>query len=265
MAHGSSIEWTEATWNPVVGCSKVSRGCEHCYAERMACRLASMAASDKATGRNPGRKANYSLVVDAASRRWNGEVYVDEGAIQDPYSWSSPRLVFVNSMGDLFHEKTPVATVKAVFKVMADCPQHTFQVLTKRPQIARELSSLLPWPSNIWLGTSVEDVHAVHRVGELVGTSAQIKFLSLEPLLGEIPKISLDRINWVIVGGESGPGARPMDGDWVRSVRNQCVRANVPFFFKQWGGANKKKKGRVLDGRVWEEMPKVGEQRKPGA
>ncbi len=256
MAHGSAIEWTNSTWNPVVGCRKVSAGCKNCYAERMAKRLAGMARAARRRGQNPGRTANYLHVIDAHGR-WNGQVFLDEGAIGDPLRWVRPRMIFVNSMSDLFHEDVPAGFIHAVFDVMNRCPQHTFQILTKRPQTAARHSKRLQWTPNIWMGTSVENATVAHRVRHLRQTRAAIKFLSVEPLLGPIPRLPLAGIGWVIVGGESGPRARPMRAEWVRRIRDRCVLRGVPFFFKQWGGVNKKRAGRVLDGRTWDGMPVV--------
>lgn len=254
MAQASSIEWTEATWNPVVGCRKVSSGCANCYAERMAKRLAAMASADFESGRNAGKKAAYLRVINGYGR-WNGDVYLDESAVETPLSWRAPKVIFVNSMSDLFHEDVPLPFIRRVFDVMNRCPQHTFQVLTKRPERTRELSKELPWASNIWMGTSVENRAVVRRVHDLRRTGARVKFLSVEPLLGPIPRLPLTGINWVIVGGESGPGARPMDPDWARQIRDRCRERGVPFFFKQWGGVEKSAAGRRLDGRTWDEMP----------
>lgn len=256
MAQSSSIEWTHSTWNPVVGCRMVSSGCAHCYAERMAKRLAAMARAAQDSGRDPGRAANYLPVVDGRGR-WNGRVFLDYAALADPVGWRRPRTIFVNSMSDLFYEAVPFDFVRRVFEVMNRCPQHTFQVLTKRPNVAAELSPRLPWAANIWLGTSVENAAVLHRVRDLRRTGARIRFLSVEPLLGPIPRLPLTGIDWVIVGGESGPGARPMRPEWVRRIRDRCVAQGVAFFFKQWGGANKKVTGRVLDGRTWGELPEA--------
>jgi len=254
MAFDSTIEWTQTTWNPVVGCRKVSEGCRHCYAERMARRLAAIAASSKARGQPLGRTGNYARVVDRKGR-WNGRVVLSYEALQDPFSWSLPRTIFVNSMSDLFHEDVPLRFIRRVFEVMRDCPQHTFQVLTKRPHIAAKYSDCLEWSENVWLGTSVEDKSVTYRAAELRRTRAQTKFLSVEPLLGPIPRLPIAEINWVIVGGESGPGARPMHPDWVRQIRDRCINNDVPFFFKQWGGVNKKATGRELDQRTWDDLP----------
>jgi len=254
MAQASSIEWTHSTWNPVGGCTKVSAGCKHCYAERMAKRLAAMARSALARGARPGRTANYLSVVDSRGH-WSGALFLDDAALEDPLAWKAPRAVFVNSMGDLFHEDVPLPFIRRVFDVMNQCPQHTFQILTKRPHLAARYSGKLPWAPNIWMGTSVENAALVHRVRELRQTDAHFKFLSVEPLLGPIPRLPLTGIHWVIVGGESGPGARPVQPAWVRDIRDHCVSRGVPFFFKQWGGVNKKHAGRLLDGRTWDEMP----------
>ncbi len=254
MAQTSTIEWTEATWNPVVGCRKVSAGCANCYAERMANRLAAMAAADHDRGIDPGKKAAYLRVINGHGR-WNGDVYLDYASVDAPLAWRAPRVIFVNSMSDLFHADVPEDFVQAVFEVMNRCEQHTFQVLTKRPERAAEISPRLNWGENIWMGTSVESADVTSRVHDLRRTHAAIKFLSVEPLLSPIPRLPLTDIDWVIVGGESGPGARPMDLDWVRQIRDRCVGRGVPFFFKQWGGVAKKKAGRVLDGRTWDEMP----------
>ncbi len=254
MAQSSTIEWTEATWNPVVGCRKVSAGCANCYAERMANRLAAMATADVAGGRNPGKKAAYVHVINRRGS-WNGDVYLDYSSVEAPLSWTTPRVIFVNSMSDLFHEDVPEEFIYAVFDVMNRCEQHTFQLLTKRPERTAELSRRLDWGPNIWMGTSVENKAVTQRVHDLRRTHASIKFLSVEPLIGPIPRLPLTGIDWVIVGGESGPGARPMNIDWVRQICDRCVSRGVPFFFKQWGGVNKKRAGRVLDGRTWDEMP----------
>lgn len=234
MAQGSRIEWTDATWNPVTGCTKISAGCKFCYAERMAGRLKAMGVPQYADGFN---------------------LTLQPGALDLPLSWRRPRRVFVNSMSDLFHKGVPVEYIARVFDVMRRCPQHSFQVLTKRPEIAAEHATRLPWPSNIWLGTSIENALVIDRLAALKRVPAAVRFLSLEPLLGPLPKLRLSHIDWVIVGGESGPGARPIAADWVRQIREQCLAAGVPFFFKQWGGVNKKKAGRELDGRHWDEMP----------
>ena len=256
MAQSSSIEWTNATWNPVAGCTKVSAGCAHCYAERMAQRLGSMATTLHAEGKNAGKKAIYLNVLNGQGR-WNGRVSLIDSALLDPCRWRSPRLIFVNSMSDLFHEDVPAEYIQRVFAVMNECQHHTFQVLTKRPERAEALSRHLRWTPNIWMGTSVENVQVMGRVRSLQRTAAKVRFLSLEPLLGPLPRLPLSKIHWVIAGGESGPGSRPMAPDWVRQIRDRCVLYGVPFFFKQWGGVNKKRSGRMLDGRTWDELPEL--------
>ncbi len=234
MATNSSIEWTEATWNPVTGCSKVSPGCKFCYAERMAKRLKAM------------RQPNYR----------NGfRVTLQQHALEIPLRWRKPRMIFVNSMSDLFHEDVPSEFIVRVFAAMNEAPWHQYQILTKRSERLRELSPILPWSEHIWMGVSVENLDYMYRIDDLRATGADIKFLSLEPLLGPLPDLDLRDIDWAIVGGESGPGARAMDVEWVRSIRNQCATAQVPFFFKQWGGFNKKRNGRELDGRTYSELP----------
>ena len=234
MALGSAIEWTESTWNPVTGCTKVSPGCTHCYAERMARRLRAMG------------QPNYA----------NGfRVTVHEETLELPRRWRKPQMVFVNSMSDLFHEGVGKEFILRTFAVMNEAPQHTFQVLTKRSARLLALDPMLPWMPNIWMGVTVESAAYRSRIDHLRRTGAHTKFVSLEPLLGPLSDLNLDGIDWVIVGGESGPGARPMDESWVIDIRNQCLAARVPFFFKQWGGTNKKKAGRILEGRMWDEMP----------
>jgi protein gp37 len=245
MATNSSIEWTEATWNPVAGCTVFSPGCTNCYAMRLARRLEAMGQPKYAgTTRLSGGRA-----------KWNGIVRVDEESLKLPASWKTGRMIFVNSMSDLFHEKVPFGFIKRVFAAMRETPQHTYQVLTKRAERLAELSSRLEWPANVWMGVSVESRDYVPRIDNLRLSGAKVKFLSLEPLLGPLDRLILDEIDWVITGGESGPGARQMDPRWVRSIRDQCVNAGVAFHFKQWGGPNKKKTGRSLDGRTWDELP----------
>jgi len=233
MAHGSSIEWTESTWNPVTGCTKISPGCKYCYAERMAERLQAMG------------QANYR----------NGfELTLHPQMLDLPLRWKKPQTIFVNSMSDLFHEDVPVEYIHRVFDVMRRASWHRFQVLTKRAERLAELDPTLRWAANIWMGVSVESDKYRSRIDGLRSTSAKLRFLSLEPLLGPLHGLDLRGIHWVIVGGESGPRARPMDPEWAKNVRDQCRRAKVPFFFKQWGGKNKKATGRTLDGRTWDEM-----------
>ena len=234
MGANSQIEWTESTWNPVTGCTKISAGCTHCYAERMARRL-------KAMG-----QPNYR----------NGfRVTVHEHALQLPLGWKKPRVIFVNSMSDLFHEDVPLDFITRVFEVMRQADWHVFQALTKRSERLAELAPLLRWPENVWMGVTVENADHVHRIDDLRTVPAALRFLSLEPLLSPMPNLDLAGIDWAIVGGESGPGSRPMSREWAADIRDQCLRAGVPFFFKQWGGANKKKAGRLLDGRTWDQMP----------
>jgi protein gp37 len=234
MADQSSIEWTDATWNPVSGCTKVSTGCKNCYADRMANRLRAMGVARY--------QAGFKLTLQP-------------DVISAPLAWKKPRLIFVNSMSDLFHEEVPVDYLIRVFAVMNQCEHHVFQILTKRSERAAELAKCFEWTPNIWLGTSVENQEFVGRIRDLVRTPASTRFLSLEPLLGPIPRVPLRGIDWVIAGGESGPGARPMNPDWVRQIRNRCVARSVPFFFKQWGGVQKKRFGRDLDGREWNGFP----------
>ena len=237
MAIRTSIEWTESTWNPLTGCTKNSPGCKHCYAERMALRLQAMG--------NP----NY----------FNGfQLTIHEHALELPLTWKIPQTIFVNSMSDLFHEKVPVSFIKRVFEVMDHTPWHRFQILTKRSERLMKLNPKLFWFENVWMGVSVEDADYIYRIDHLRKTGARIKFLSFEPLLGPMPRLNLKGIDWVIVGGESGPKARPMSPAWVRAIRDQCKIVGVPFFFKQWGGWNKKRAGRLLDGRTWDEMPLRG-------
>jgi protein gp37 len=234
MANNSSIEWTEATWNPVTGCNKISPGCKHCYAETMSRRL-------KAMG-----QINYR----------NGfKLTLQPRMLELPLTWKKPQTIFVNSMSDLFHKDVPLEYIQQVFDVMRRAGWHRFQVLTKRADRLAEISSELNWSSNIWMGVSVESQKYVHRIDDLRKAGAKTKFLSLEPLLGPLNGLNLKNIDWAIVGGESGPGARPMKESWVTNIRSQCQEAGVAFFFKQWGGVNKKKAGRILEGRTWDEMP----------
>lgn len=237
MAQGSSIEWTESTWNPVTGCTKISPGCKHCYAERMALRLQAMGQSNYARG---------------------FEVTLHERALTLPLAWKKPQTVFVNSMSDLFHERVPESFIRRVFDVMRQASWHTFQVLTKRAERLEHLSDTLDWAPNVWMGVSVEARRYLLRLDHLRRTGAHVKFVSFEPLLESLGPIKLQGIDWAIVGGESGPSARPLEKSWVVEIREQCRRAKVAFFFKQWGGVNKKKAGRLLDGRIWDEIPKVG-------
>ena len=234
MATQSRIEWTESTWNPLTGCTKISPGCKYCYAERMAKRLQAM------------NQPNYV----------NGfKLTMHEHVLEKPLDWKTPQVIFVNSMSDLFHKDVPLEFIQRVFDTMKRAHWHQFQVLTKRSERLAELSPYLEWTDNIWMGVSVENEKYAFRIDDLRKTGAKIKFLSVEPLIGPISKMNLKGINWVIVGGESGPGARPLEREWVVNIRDQCLKAKVPFFFKQWGGVQKKKTGRLLDGRTWDQMP----------
>lgn len=242
MAYNSAIEWTGSTWNPVTGCKKISVGCRHCYAERMANRL-------KAMG-----QPNYIKGFELA---------LHDHALELPIQWKKPQTIFVNSMSDLFLESVPPKFIKRVFNIMNAAHWHTFQVLTKRSERLFSLSPELKWAPNIWMGVSVENSDYTFRIDHLRETGAYIKFLSLEPLLGPLRNLNLQGINWVIVGGESGPGARYIDPAWVVDIRDQCQEAKVPFFFKQWGGLRKKKAGRELEGKTWDEMPLPPSPKKP--
>ncbi|MCK5125338.1 MAG: phage Gp37/Gp68 family protein [candidate division Zixibacteria bacterium] len=234
MSQKSAIEWTESTWNPVTGCDKVSAGCQNCYAERMAKRLKAMGSPNYING------FTVTLHPDTLGL---------------PLSWKKPQMIFVNSMSDLFHDKVPLKFVKQVFEVMNEASQHQFQILTKRSARLLKLHEKLNWTENIWMGVSVENNRCTNRIDHLRETNAKTKFLSLEPLLGPLPKLNLSNIDWAIVGGESGPKSRPMKTEWVLDIRDQCHKKKVPFFFKQWGGFNKKKNGRILEGRTWDEVP----------
>jgi protein gp37 len=234
MASSSKIEWTETTWNPVTGCSKVSAGCLNCYAERMAKRLHAMGS---ARYENGFASTTHDDLIDA------------------PRSWKAPRVVFVNSMSDLFHENVPLDFIKRVFVTMRECPRHTFQILTKRSARMLQLSPKLDWAPNIWMGVSVEDSRVVQRVRDLQRVPVAVRFLSLEPLIGPIDNLPLEGIDWAIVGGESGPRSREMRPEWVRSIFRQCRAANTAFFFKQWGGVRKHLTGRELRGKTYDEMP----------
>ena len=236
----SKIEWTESSWNPVTGCTKISSGCRNCYAERMAKRLQMMG------------QPNYA----------NGfQVTLHEHVLEYPLRWKRPQTIFVNSMSDLFHEQIPDSFILRVFDIMKQACWHQYQILTKRSARLRELAPKLDWPQNVWMGVSVENEEAKFRIDDLRWVPSSIRFLSLEPLLGPLPSLELGGIDWVIVGGESGPGARLMKNEWVMQIKGQCIEQKVPFFFKQWGGINKKKSGRLLEGKTWDEMPvKVNER-----
>lgn len=245
MSEGTSIEWTEATWNPVTGCEKVSPGCDNCYAERLAKRLRAMG--------NP-RYANGFAVT----------LHPDQ--LELPHRWRASRVVFVNSMSDLFHAAVPDDFVQRVFATMEATPQHTYQILTKRPRRLARIAGDLPWPSNVWIGTSIESDDFVWRADYLRQVSAAaVRFLSIEPMLGPVPSLDLTDIDWVITGGESGPGHRPIEARWVRDVRDRCVAGGIPFFHKQWGGRTPKAGGRKLDRRVWGQMPTVDRRPLPRA
>jgi protein gp37 len=234
MTTKTRIEWTEMTWNPVTGCTKLSQGCKHCYAERMARRL-------KAMG-NPRYPDGF-------------ELRLHEDLIEAPRRWKKPSRVFVNSMSDLFHEDIPESFIQRVFETMTACPQHTFQILTKRGERLAQLGTALPWTPNVWMGVSVENAAVTHRIDALRTVPATVRFLSCEPLIGPLESLDLSRIHWMIVGGESGPGARPMQAEWVRDLRDQCRNSGTAFFFKQWGGVRKDLTGRLLDGRTHDAMP----------
>jgi len=234
MGLKSAIEWTEASWNPVTGCDKISPGCKFCYADRMAKRLQKMG--------NPKYARGFELTLH-------------ESALELPLHWKTPQAIFVNSMSDLFHEEVPEGFIQRVFDVMRRANWHRFQVLTKRSQRLSKLSPAIDWPSNVWMGVSVERDDYTFRIDHLRSTGAHIKFLSLEPLLGPLRNLNLAGIHWAIVGGESGPGSRPIEEEWVLDIKDQCQRGGVPFFFKQWGGVNKKRTGRLLQGREWNEFP----------
>ncbi len=235
MSTRSTIEWTESTWNPLSGCTKVSPGCKHCYAERMARRLQAMG--------NANYRNGFALTLH-------------EHVLGYPLRWKKPQMIFVNSMSDLFHEDVPESFIQQVFTVMRQAHWHTFQVLTKRSERLLELDMAIDWPENVWMGVSVENQDYAFRVDHLRQTHAHVKFLSFEPLLGPLT-LDLSGIHWVIVGGESGPKARPMAEEWVQGIRKQCQSQRLPFFFKQWGGVRKKRNGRLLDDRTWDEMPAV--------
>jgi len=234
MGLNSAIEWTDSTWNPVTGCTKISPGCKHCYAERMANRLKAMGQS------------NYERGF---------QVSIHEHALKLPLGWKKPQIVFVNSMGDLFHEEVPETFIRRAFEVMRHASWHTFQVLTKRAERLEAIGKKLDWPANIWMGVSVETPEYLRRIDHLRQIPATVRFISFEPLIEALGKLDLEGIHWAIVGGESGPGSRPINATWITQIRDQCLAAKVPFFFKQWGGTNKKKTGRLLEGRTWDEQP----------
>ncbi|WP_369362646.1 DUF5131 family protein [Streptomyces sp. CG4] len=243
MSDRSAIEWTEATWNPTTGCDRVSEGCDNCYALALAKRLKAMGSPKYQTGGDPRTSGpGFGLTVHP-------------DALRVPYGWKSPRTVFVNSMSDLFHARVPLNYVRRVFDVIAETPQHTYQVLTKRARRLRQVADRLEWPANLWMGVSVESANELPRVDDLRQVPAAVKFLSCEPLLGPLGGLTLDGIDWVIAGGESGPGHRPLEEEWVTQIRDTCRDAGTAFFFKQWGGRTPKAGGRELDGRTWDDMP----------
>lgn len=238
----SSIEWTEVTWNPTTGCDRTSPGCDNCYALVLSKRL-------KAMG-----QAKYQNDGDPRTSGPGFGLTIHPDVLEHPFTWRNPRTVFVNSMSDLFHDEVPLPFIQQVFDVMAATPQHTYQVLTKRSKRLRSVARELPWPPNVWMGVSIESQRYAFRANHLRSVPAAVRFLSVEPLLGPVD-LNLDLIDWVIVGGESGPKARPIREEWVESVRDQCHAASSAFFFKQWGGRTPKAGGRALDGRTWDEMP----------
>jgi protein gp37 len=243
----TSIEWTDATWNPIAGCTIMSAGCTNCYAMRMAARFEAM-----------GTEKYRSLTRRSGKRMvWTEKIRLDEKALAIPKAWKKPRLVFVNSMSDLFHEKVPFAFVKRVWDVMEGTPQHTYQILTKRPDRMAVAARLLQQLPNVWLGTSVEDSEVLHRIDELRSVPASIRFISFEPLIGSVAGANLSEINWAIVGGESGPRSRQMLEEWVDEIEALCRKNGTAFFFKQWGGKNKRRAGRAYQGRTWDELPEL--------
>jgi protein gp37 len=243
MSARSSIEWTETTWNPTTGCDKVSAGCDNCYALSLAKRLKAMGSAKYQTDGDPRTSGpGFGVAVHAQS-------------LHEPLKWRDPRLVFVNSMSDLFHAKVPLSFIQQVFDVMTRTPQHTYQILTKRTLRLRRIADQLPWPENVWIGTSIESKLVEGRINDISEIPARVRFLSCEPLIGPLPNLDLQKIHWVIVGGESGLSHRPAMEEWIVDIRDQCLSANVAFFFKQWGGRTPKAGGRLLEGRTWDEMP----------
>lgn len=243
MASSTAIEWTEVTWNPTTGCDRISAGCDNCYAMTLAKRL-------KAMG-----QPKYQNDGDPRTSGPGFDVTLHPSALSLPYTWRGNRTVFVNSMSDLFHARVPVSFVRSVFQVIGNTPQHTYQVLTKRSTRLRKIAAGLDWPPNLWIGVSVENAAAVSRIDDLRQVPAAVRFLSCEPLIGPLGGLDLSGIGWVIAGGESGADHRPLDPAWVAEIRDTCVTAEVPFFFKQWGGRTPKAGGRELEGRIWDEMP----------
>jgi protein gp37 len=249
MADRSTIEWTEATWNPTTGCDRISAGCDNCYALTLAKRLKAMGS------------AKYQVDGDPRTSGPGFGVTAHEDELNLPMGWRDPRVVFVNSMSDLFHARVPVDFVQQVFEVMAATPRHTYQVLTKRATRLERLASRLPWPDNVWIGVSVEGVAQLGRIDALRGVPGAVRFVSAEPLLGPLDGLNLTGVDWLIAGGESGPHARPVQADWLRDLRDMCQAAGVAFFFKQWGGRTPKAGGRTLDGQTWDQMPQPGGSR----
>lgn len=249
MAQLSNIEWTDVTWNPVAGCLVITPGCTNCYAMRMAARLEAMGV------------AKYEGLTRKSGQRyvWTGKVRLDEASLETPLKWRKPRKIFVNSMSDLFHADVPAEFIARVWEVMEKTPQHTYQILTKRPERMREVVTSLGLPAleHVWLGTSVEDSAVLSRLDDLRATPAIVRFVSFEPLIGSVAGANLDNIHWAIVGGESGPRARPMDEAWVDEIRLNCLAVGTTFFFKQWGGRNKKAAGRTYLGQTWDDLPSV--------
>ncbi|MFG1954319.1 DUF5131 family protein [Micromonospora sp. NPDC048830] len=243
MADKSAIEWTEATWNPTTGCDRISAGCDNCYALSLAKRLKAMGS------------AKYQNDGDPRTSGPGFGVTLHQDALSIPARWREPRTVFVNSMSDLFHARVPIEYVRQVFQVMADTPRHTYQVLTKRASRLARVADQLDWPPNVWMGVSVETEQELPRVDRLRTVPAAVRFISAEPLLGPLDGIDLTGIHWLIAGGESGQGARPVDPAWIRGLRDECAKAGTAFFFKQWGGRTPKAGGRLLDGQTWDEMP----------
>jgi protein gp37 len=245
MATRTGIEWTETTWNPTTGCDRISAGCDNCYALALSKRLKAMGS------------AKYQHDGDLRTSGPGFGLATHSDALRLPYAWRTPRVVFVNSMSDLFHARVPIGFIERVFAVMADTPQHTYQVLTKRSSRLRKVAARLDWPPNLWMGVSVEDSDALYRVSDLRCVPTAVRFLSCEPLLSPLEGLDLDGISWVIAGGESGPGHRPLDSSWVTGIRDRCIEAGVPFFFKQWGGRTPGEGGRELEGHSWDQMPTI--------
>jgi len=245
VADRSGIEWTEATWNPTTGCDRITTGCDHCYALALAKRLKAMGA------------AKYQVDGNPVTSGPGFAVQMHEAALRVPFSWRAPRIVFVNSMSDLWHARVTEEFIARVFDVMMATPQHTYQLLTKRPLRLARMAGRLPWPCNVWVGVSVEDAAQLWRLDRLREVHAAVRFVSAEPLLGPLDEMDLSGIDWLIAGGESGPGARPMDLTWVEDLQRQCSATGVAFFFKQWGGRTPKAAGRELHGRTYDEMPTV--------